>query len=65
MTYLDNAPESYPKGEVYLSRFTGGTPAAYVKCQRHSQGESELTVNYPKDYEMQQKSIGQCYRGPG
>ena len=40
MTYLDNAQESYPKGEVHLTRSTGGTPATYIKSQRPSQGGS-------------------------
>ena len=47
MTYLDNAQDSTPKGEVYLSKSTGGTPANYIKCHRPSQGgSSNRTVQW-------------------
>jgi hypothetical protein len=38
LTLLADAQDGTPKGTVYLTRSTGGTPATYVKCQRPSQG---------------------------
>jgi hypothetical protein len=45
LTLLDDAQDGTPKGTVYLTRSTGGTPATYVKCQRLSQGgDSERSI---------------------